>query len=139
MSQIIRFSDAVAIGIHAATLLAADPHKAYSCKELAGLLEVSEHHMAKVMQRVARARIATSTRGPKGGFVLARPAEEITFLQVMEAIDGPLEVPRCLIGQPKCTGKECVLSGLLDDIYDKSHAYFRQTTLAQLASAFTRK
>lgn len=133
MSEIIKISDAVALGIHGATWLAAQSDKAYSCRELARVLNVSENHLAKVLQRLSRAGIVTSTRGPKGGFVLAKPAEEITFLQVMEAIDGPLSVPGCLIGQPKCNGQECVMGNLLHEIYEKSHAYFQQTTLADLA------
>ena len=133
MAEIVKISDAVALGIHAATLLAADAGTAYSCKELAGILGVSDHHLAKVMQRLVRGDIVTSTRGPKGGFVLEKPPAETTFLQVMEAIDGPLKVPGCLIGKPKCNGQECVMGTLLHEIYEKSHRYFRQTTLADLA------
>ncbi len=134
MGDIVKISDAVAIGIHAATLLAAFVDKAYSTRSMASRLDVSEAHLAKVMQRLSRAGIVLSMRGPSGGFVLARPARDITFLEVFEAIDGPLSIPGCLIGQPRCNGSACVMGGLLNQLHEKILAYFQETTLADLAS-----
>ncbi len=133
MADIVKVSDAVALGIHAAVCLAAMTDKAYSCKQLAETLAVSESHLAKVLQRLGRNGIVVSRRGPKGGFVLGRAASEITFLQVFEAIEGSLTVPGCLIGQPKCNGRECVMGDLLHEIHQKTRDYFTNTTLADLA------
>jgi len=50
-------------------------------------------YLLQVMQQLVRAGILTSKKGPNGGFNLARPAKEITMLEIIEAIDGPVIVP----------------------------------------------
>ena len=47
-------------------------------------------YLLKVMQQLVRANILRSKRGPRGGFFLARPAEAITLLEIVESVDGPL-------------------------------------------------
>ncbi len=79
MGNIVKISDAVALGIHAATLLAVVPGKSYTTRAMADGLGVSEAHLAKVMQRLSRAGIVVSRRGPKGGFVLAKAPEKNNF------------------------------------------------------------
>ena len=51
---------------------------------------ISVEYMLKVLQQLVRAGVLRSKRGPHGGFFLARPAEHITLLQLVEAVDGPL-------------------------------------------------
>jgi Rrf2 family protein len=47
-------------------------------------------YLLKILQQLVRANVLRSKRGPRGGFFLARPAENITLLQIVEAVDGPL-------------------------------------------------
>ncbi len=47
-------------------------------------------YLLKILQQLVRANVLRSKRGPRGGFFLARPAESITLLEVIEAVDGPL-------------------------------------------------
>ena len=47
-------------------------------------------YLLKILQQLVRANVLRSKRGPRGGFFLARPAEEITLLEVVEAVDGPM-------------------------------------------------
>ncbi|MHC4237653.1 MAG: RrF2 family transcriptional regulator [Planctomycetota bacterium] len=47
-------------------------------------------YLLKILQQLVRANVLRSKRGPRGGFFLARPAETITMLEVIEAVDGPL-------------------------------------------------
>ena len=56
-------------------------------------------YLLQVMQQLVRAGILTSKKGPNGGFNLARPAKEITMLEIVEAIDGPVIVPMNLVEQ----------------------------------------
>ena len=55
------------------------------------------------MQRMARAGLVTSVRGPRGGFSLARNPDSMTLLEVLEVVDGPIEDEPCLLGAPTCT------------------------------------
>ncbi len=48
-------------------------------------------YLLKILQQLVRANILRSKRGPRGGFTLSRPASEITMLDLVESIDGPLE------------------------------------------------
>jgi Rrf2 family protein len=47
-------------------------------------------YLLKILQQLVRANILRSKRGPRGGFVLARPTNRITMLEIIEAVDGPL-------------------------------------------------
>jgi len=76
-----------------------------------------------------------SVPGPQGGFSLARPAEEVTLLEVYEAVDGPLQPTRCLIGLPVCKGHRCILGGFTREMYKKLAACLRQTRLADVRNS----
>ena len=52
---------------------------------------VPVEYLRKVLQRLSRARLVASERGRGGGFRLARPAERITLLNIVEAIEGPVD------------------------------------------------
>ena len=47
-------------------------------------------YLLKILQQLVRANVLRSKRGPRGGFFLARPAEGITLLEIIEAVDGPV-------------------------------------------------
>ncbi len=64
-------------GLRALMRLAADPDRGRSTADLAGELQISRHHLTKILQRLARAGIVTTRRGGGGGAVLAIPAGEL--------------------------------------------------------------
>lgn len=70
--------------------------------EIAESQDVPESYLAKVFQDLAKAGLVRSHRGARGGFTLARPPEEITLRQVIEAIEGPLALNRCLDPREGC-------------------------------------
>lgn len=60
--------------------------------EIADQFDLPSAYAAKVMTQLVRADILHSDRGPRGGFRLTRPAEEISILEIIEAVDGRFEV-----------------------------------------------
>ncbi|MER0246209.1 RrF2 family transcriptional regulator [Streptomyces sp. 796.1] len=63
--------------------------------KLAACFELPQPYLNKRLQALVRAGILTSTPGLRGGFQLARPPEDITFMQVVAAIEGPESPFRC--------------------------------------------
>ncbi|NCO39780.1 MAG: Rrf2 family transcriptional regulator [Armatimonadetes bacterium CG_4_10_14_3_um_filter_66_18] len=133
------FSEAASIGIHAMALLAASGEKSLTNKEMAACLDASGAHLSKVLQRLSKLGYVRAIRGPKGGFFLAKPAEEITLLEIHEAIDGPMGVSVCLFGQPVCRGENCVLGGLLHAVGNQVRDYLTNTRVSDLAPVFVEK
>ena len=75
--------------LHAATVLAQlDPGQAASAGQLAAHYDLPAAYLAKQLQALVRAGVLSAVTGPRGGFRLARPADQITMLQVVEAVDG---------------------------------------------------
>ena len=92
----MRLSAGVEWALHCAVLLAAlPPGGALSGRALAEFHGVSETYLFKQLQALTRAGVLTSTPGPQGGYRLARPAAEITVLNIVEAIEGSEPVFRC--------------------------------------------
>lgn len=82
--------------LHATTSLAQlSPGVTASAAQLAEHYDVPAAYLAKQLQALARAGVLTATTGPRGGFRLARPAEQITLLQVIEAVDGAAAFYTC--------------------------------------------
>ena len=59
-------------------------------RDIAGACGIPSGHLLKILQQLVRAQILSSERGPAGGFVLRKPADEITLLEIVEAIEGPI-------------------------------------------------
>jgi Rrf2 family protein len=82
--------------LHAATSLAQlQPGDTASAAQLAEHYDVPAAYLAKQLQALVRAGVLNATTGPRGGFRLARPAGEITMLQVVEALDGTSPFYQC--------------------------------------------
>ena len=105
-----------------------------STGELAKMLSASENHLSKVLQRLARADLVKSTRGPGGGFRLTREPDQITLLNVYEAIEGTMDVTGCLFDRPICDRRLCILGGLIRNLEEQTKDYLTKTTLADVAA-----
>jgi len=72
-------------------------------KEIADSLDIPVHFLAKILQNLSKSGILVSHKGPNGGFALAKPASEISLMQVVTAIDGWDFVTKCVVGFPECS------------------------------------
>jgi len=73
-----------------------------SLAEIASRERVPRHFLEKIVQDLIHGGLVRSRRGPRGGYVLARPAEQMTFRQVIEAVEGPISLNACVGDHPDC-------------------------------------
>lgn len=70
--------------------------------EIAREMEIPKSFLAKILQKLNRAELVKSYRGIKGGFQLARRPKEVTLLDVVEAIEGPIGLNICVVNKSAC-------------------------------------
>jgi len=129
MSNILHFSEASSLALHAIIHMAARHGELVPSRDIAEALAASEAHLQKVLQRLVKVGILASTRGPRGGFKLDRPLERITLLDVYEAVEGPLPVSACLFARPKCDGARCLFGNFVKDTTSRIREYLAGTNL----------
>jgi Rrf2 family protein len=83
----VKLSQGVEWGLHCTSLVAQAPDGA-TRRVLSQHYGLPEAYLAKHLQALVRGGILSATPGPRGGFRLARPAEEVTVLEILEAIEG---------------------------------------------------
>jgi len=136
MALPVKLSDAASLALHVMALLVGGGARVQSTHRLAQSLGVSQAHLSKVLQRLSKVGLVRSVRGPRGGFVLQKPAEEVTLLEVYETIEGPLEDGTCLLGKQHCTAKRCILGDALESANRVLREHLTSTKLSDLVDAF---
>lgn len=136
MATTLRISEAASLALHSMAYIGANPGRLITSREILSALRVSDTHLMKVLQRLVKAGLIRSIRGPNGGFLLAKRADEITLLDVYEAIEGRIHLGNCLLGDPVCHDKKCILGDLINNVNKKVLDYLSQKDLTQLSEAF---
>lgn len=91
--------------------------------------------MSKVLQRLVSARLVVSYRGKEGGFNLARPAGEISLLDVLVAMEGPLCLNVCLLPGEACSRQPwCAAHLVWAEVQRKVGAILDAASIAELAA-----
>ena len=93
-------------GLRASVLLAALEHDSYvSIRDLSSELDISFHFLTKIFQKLNAAGLLDSKKGVNGGVKLSIPANRITFMDIVVAIDGTCSMNACILGLPGCGEK----------------------------------
>ncbi|AKF85799.1 hypothetical protein MFUL124B02_17145 [Myxococcus fulvus 124B02] len=118
------------------TFLASQPlERMVPFREIARRMDVPEDFLAKILKVLLSRKLVRSTRGAHGGYALARPAREVTFLDVIEAVEGPVNVNVCQDTQHdgcRATGS-CTMYGVWKLGQQRMLEVYRSTTLDRLA------
>jgi len=130
--QITRATDyAVRILIH---LAAASDDARVSASEVARGIEAPGSFVSKVLQQLVQRGMVTSRRGAGGGFQLAVQPEKITLLDVVEIVEGPLQINVCLPGEETCDRKSwCGAHPIWTKGQDALKEVLASASIAQLA------
>jgi Rrf2 family protein len=143
----MKLSEGVEWGLHAVFLLAGLPAGAtLPTRALAEHYALSETYLSKHLQALTNAGIIESVPGPRGGYRLTRDPEEITLLEVVEAIEGREPVFRCLeIRQqgplaldPQAYRGPCAIHAAMALADRAWRDALRSQTLADIVAAYTR-
>ena len=87
----MKLTRASSYALHAVAFMAAQKHdKPVASHNIAQARGIPERFLLKVLKPLVSARVLHSIKGPNGGYRLARPASEITMLEILEAVDGPI-------------------------------------------------
>jgi Rrf2 family iron-sulfur cluster assembly transcriptional regulator len=102
-------------------------------KKIATETDLSFHFLGKILQNLTRKGILNSYKGPNGGVCLAKSPDEITLLDIVEAMDGLDFYSKCLIGLPKCSDdKSCAVHGEWRRLREDIYRLFQTTKLSML-------
>ncbi|MDH3297902.1 MAG: Rrf2 family transcriptional regulator [Gemmatimonadota bacterium] len=135
------YSNPCEYAIRAMTELALRPDAGWvPVTTIASAADLPSPYLGKILKDLVRARLLRSTRGPGGGYQLARPASEITLLDVKLSVDGPDDLERCAVGLDPCTDETpCPLHNDFVRVRATIHEYLTSTSLADVAAGATEK
>ncbi len=95
--------------------------------------DIPKHFLSKILQVLVKHKLLVSMKGPKGGFKLNAPADEITLIEIIEAIDGLDVFNQCGIGFKQCDDDHpCPIHHDFKPVRDKVEKLFIEKTLKEL-------
>ncbi len=126
-------------GIRAVIFIASkpDPQTNTGLKEITDQLRIPQPYLAKILQTLARKKILHSTKGPHGGFLLSVPADKLTLMDIIDAIDGRNFFDSCYVTGEKCNldkpdDGRCILHNDLREEKVRLERFFSSKTVEQL-------
>lgn len=128
MAKLVHFSEAASLALHAMVLIAKS-ESMVNVNSIAEEMGASRNHLAKVLQQLVKHGYLKSVRGPSGGFILSKPADQMTILDIYEAIEGRIDVPECPLDRQICPFNKCLMNGLVTDVTLQFKKYFGEQTL----------
>ena len=118
------------------TVLAARPDAVLSASELAERAGLETPTVSKLLKPLAQVGLVEGFRGANGGYRLARPAGEISLIEIVEAMEGPLGMTECSVHAGNCGIEDhCGVRANWRRINDVVVEALRSVTLAQMLSA----
>ena len=135
MQHVLRISRKIDYGLRAMIYLASiSPVAVVPFREIARQMMVPEDFLAKILKTLVDQGLVRSTRGPHGGYALGKPAAAVSFLEIIEAVEGPVAINVCLDGEDPCAkAGYCTMVDVWRDGQEKMLEVYRQRTLASLA------
>ncbi len=108
--------------------------KRIGIKKISEDLELSSPFLGKILQNLVRQKLLISTKGPNGGFALAKDADKITLYDIVVKVDGEGFFTNCLIGLESCkthdpTQPLCPVHSQYEKLRTKIETFYKETTL----------
>lgn len=101
--------------------------------QIADEQQIPPSFLAKIISQLSIAGLINTSRGARGGVSLSRPPEDITLLDVVEAIDGPISLNVCSHSSGACPfGEDCPIQPIWSDAQIELVNRLKSTTFGQL-------
>ncbi|MEX0648978.1 MAG: Rrf2 family transcriptional regulator [Balneolaceae bacterium] len=99
--------------------------------EIAEKQNIPKHFLSKILQLLVKHKLLTSMKGPNGGFSLIKPPEQVTLIEIIEAIDGLDIFTQCGLSYRPCDDNNpCQIHKEYKKIREKGYQLFNTKTLA---------
>lgn len=120
--------------LRAMTILAKQTERnPVSAAELAAATGVPRHYLSKILRRLVTASLLVAQRGHRGGFSLARPAKQIRFSEILDAVGHTPNSTRCAFGWGQCSGlRPCPLHPAYSRLNRAVLRWLEETSLAEV-------
>ena len=117
-----------------------DPVKPRLIRDIAQSQQISEKYISRLVIDLRRAKLIRSVRGVNGGFHLARNPEEITLLEILETMEGPISVVDCVRSPEKCKRQAlCPARDIWTELNDGIRQLTRRITLDDILNAYRKQ
>ncbi len=136
MQKSLKLSEGFALALHACAIVASRKGERVEAWKIAEELGSSYDHLSKVLQRLVKAGILNSVKGPGGGFTMEASPEKLSFKEVYEIMEGNLEFDTCLFAKRNCCLKRCVLGDLVSRINAQLTDYLTDTKVSDVMNLF---
>ncbi len=131
--KLINISEGTSLAFHGLAMIAQGanetPPDRVNIKTMATKLEASENHLAKVFQKLGKAGIVSSVRGPSGGFILVQPPENISLLSIYEILEGKTDPEGCPLGWETCNFEICIFEDRMHKANREIYEILKDITL----------
>lgn len=137
----VMFSRSAEYAIRAMTFLAAQPPgKLSGAREISQAENIPMPFLWKILNNLTRLKMIRSFKGVRGGYELARRAQEITVSDIIQATDNIHVVQNCVLGLAECNeANPCPLHPLWKEIKTKLADMLEENTLADMAVVVQRR
>ena len=131
----MRFTQFTDYALRLMMVLAAQPERRLTIRQVSEFHGISRNHLMKVASRLARAGILRPSRGRNGGLALARPPAEIGVGEVIKAAEPDFALVGCMAGEACALEDGCRLTGVLNGAVAAFLASADRYSLADIAPA----
>jgi Rrf2 family protein len=102
-------------------------------RDIAKCAGIPKPYLARILSKLTHRGLVLAKRGYAGGISLARPAEQISLLQIVEAVEGPKWISPCLLNMEGCGHPEaCPTRKVWDRVSHQLRAALKKATLADV-------
>ena len=109
------------------------PDRPVPSHEVARELNLPERFLLKILGLLVNPGILRSIKGPNGGYSMARPAKDVTLLEIVEAVDGPIRAQADPVGGGEQKALDKRLQVVCDQVLALVRERLEKVTLAELA------